>query len=100
MSDHPEIKTAEEEKRVYISEDTNTGLSSWFAFSDSSYLKGFTIAAGITLVAANPKVREAIVKGGVKAWQYVQGGIEELKEKVQDVRAEMGSQESTEDNKK
>eukprot|EP00767_Chilomastix_cuspidata_P008417 gnl/Chilomastix_cuspidata/9662.p1 GENE.gnl/Chilomastix_cuspidata/9662~~gnl/Chilomastix_cuspidata/9662.p1 ORF type:complete len:109 (-),score=7.66 gnl/Chilomastix_cuspidata/9662:524-850(-) len=90
MSDnHPDIKKIEEEKNLYIDNQKNTGVSSWFNFSNGSYLMGFTIAAGITLVAASPKVRESIVKGGVKTWEYLQGGIEELKEKVQDVRAEM-----------
>ena len=69
---------------------TTGGVSSWFAFSDPAYLKGFAAAAGITLLVASPAIRESIVKGSVKAWTCLQAGVEELKEKVQDVRAEMG----------
>ena len=67
-----------------------TGLSSWFSFSDTSYLKGFALAAGLTFLATSPRVRETIVKGGANIWTYMQAGVEELKEKVQDSRAEMG----------
>ena len=63
--------------------------SSWFDFSNPSYLKGFVIASGITLVAANPSVQQALIKGGLKIWTFFQGGVEEIKEQVQDVRAEM-----------
>ncbi|MCP4114571.1 MAG: hypothetical protein GY737_04070 [Desulfobacteraceae bacterium] len=76
--------------------DDQTGLTSgWLDFSDSSYLKGFLIAAGVTLVATNPKVREKMTEGAIKTWAAVQGGVEEFKEKIQDVRAEM-SQKSAE----
>ena len=71
-----------------------TGLTSgWFSFSNPTYLKGFLIAGGITLAVSNPKVRETITKGAIKTWAAVQGSVEEFKEKIQDVRAEM-SQES------
>ena len=89
IKDQQVLNSKEEDQRLYVNKESSTGISSWFAFSESSYLKGFAIAAGVTLVATNPKVRESIVKGGVKAWQCIQGGMEELKEKVQDVRAEM-----------
>lgn len=82
-----EQKTAD---TTQLSRQDPGGISSWFAFSNSSYLKGFAAAAGITLLATSPTVREAIVNGGIKAWTFLQAGAEELKEKVQDARAEMG----------
>ena len=76
--------------------DAQTGVTSgWLDFSDASYLKGFLIAAGVTLVATNPKVREKMTEGAIRTWAAVQGGVEEFKEKIQDVRAEM-SQKSAE----
>lgn len=69
--------------------------SGWLSFSDPAYLKGFLIAAGITLAVSNPKMREVITSGAIKTWATVQGSVEEFKEKIQDVRAEM-SQKSDE----
>ena len=76
-----------------ISDDQTRLLSGWFDFSNTSYIKGFLIAAGVTLIATNPKVRGAITHGAIKTWAALQGGVEEFKEKIHDVRAEM-SQES------
>ena len=67
-------------------------VSSWFDFSNPSYLKGFVIASGITLVAANPSVQQALIKGGLKIWNFFQGGVEEIKEQIQDVKAEMSQE--------
>ena len=67
-------------------------VSNWFDFSNPSYLKGFVIASGITLVAANPSVQQALIKGGLKIWNFFQGGVEEIKEQIQDVKAEMSQE--------
>ena len=64
-------------------------LKSWVDVTDSRYLKGFVVGAGVALVASNPKVQKAVVSGAVKLWAAVQGGIEEAKEKVQDIKAEV-----------
>ena len=70
-------------------------MAGWLDFSNSSYVKGFLIAAGVTLIATHPKVRETIARGAIKTWTTLQGGVEEFKEKIHDVRAEM-SQEPAE----
>ncbi len=76
--------------RVYASPQApDTAFSSWFDFSNPSYMKGFIVAAGITLVAANPSVQQTLIKGVLKAWSFLQGGVEEIKEQIQDVKAEM-----------
>lgn len=87
--------TQTEDTKLYVNKDTSTSVSSWVDFTNPSYLKGFAVAAGVTLVATNPKVRETLINGGVKVWEYFQGGVEELKEKVQDVRAEMSEKSNT-----
>ena len=72
---------------------SQTGYSnqaaSWFAFRDPQYLKGFLVAAGLTLLVANPKVQKTVVKGLAKAWSGLQYGIEEVKEQINDIKAEM-----------
>lgn len=70
-----------------------TVLGSWFAFSRADYLKGLVLGAGIALVATNPKVQKAVVSGAVKMWSAIQGGVEELKEQVQDAKAELSQQD-------
>ncbi len=66
-------------------------VASWFNYKDSSYLKGFLVGAGVALVLANPTVQKALISGTVKCWNALQGGVEEVKEKVKDVRAEMSN---------
>lgn len=68
-------------------------VQSWFNFSNSGYLKGFAIGAGVALVLGNPTVQKAIVSGSVKLWSAVQGGVEEMKEKVKDIKAEISAKE-------
>jgi hypothetical protein len=70
-----------------------TGVASWFDFSNSGYLKGFLAGAGATLLLTNSTVQKALVRGTVKAWSFVQGGMEEVKEQFQDVKAEMSQEE-------
>lgn len=66
------------------------GVPSWFDFSGTSYLKGFLIGAAVTVAVTHPAVRGMLVRGGVRLWTTLQGGLEEIKEQVQDVKAEMG----------
>ncbi|GAB7081280.1 YtxH domain-containing protein [Megalodesulfovibrio paquesii] len=65
------------------------GLKSWFNVTDKHYLAGLAAGAAVALVLTNPTVQQALVKGAVKLWTSVQGSIEEIKEKVEDVKAEM-----------
>jgi hypothetical protein len=69
------------------------GVTSWFDFSNSGYLKGLFVGAGVAILLTNPAVQRALLAGGIKVWSLFQGGIEEVKEQVHDIRAEM-SQES------
>jgi hypothetical protein len=68
---------------------TNSLTQGWFAFSDPGYIKGLVLGAGLTFVLTNPKVQRALVKGAVSLWSSVQGGIEEVKEQIQDIKSEM-----------
>lgn len=64
-------------------------LSGWFDFKNQHYLLGMLLAAGITVLAVNPSVQKAVVKGMAKAWSGLQYGVEEVKEQINDIRAEM-----------
>ena len=72
---------------------SSSTLGSWFDFSRPEYLKGLLLGAGVALVATNPKVQKAVVSGAVKLWAAVQGGVEEIKEQVQDAKAELSREE-------
>jgi len=63
-------------------------VGSWFDYSNPSYIKGLLVGVGATLLVTNPTVQTAVVKGAVAAWGAVVGGVEEIKEKVRDARAE------------
>jgi hypothetical protein len=61
----------------------------WLAFNDPGYVKGLILGAGLTYLLTNPKVQKAVVKGAVTLWTSIQGGMEEVKEQIQDIKAEM-----------
>ena len=50
------------------------------------------VAAGITFVATNPYVQQSLIRGTLKIWNFLQGSVEEIKEQVQDVKAEMSQE--------
>ncbi|PID57617.1 hypothetical protein CSB45_07265 [candidate division KSB3 bacterium] len=66
-----------------------TGFASWFNFSNSGYLKGFVLGAGIAILLTHPAVQRTLLASGIKVWSLFQGGLEEVKEQVHDIRAEM-----------
>ncbi|MBG0774899.1 MAG: YtxH domain-containing protein [Desulfovibrionaceae bacterium] len=63
--------------------------SGWLNFRDGTYLKGFVVGAAVAVVATNPYVQKKIVAGAVKLWSAVQGGVEEVKEQIKDIKAEV-----------
>lgn len=75
------------ERSLIPTAQTST-LGSWFDYSNPSYIKGLLLGTGVTLLVTNPTVQNAVIKGTVAAWSAVVGGIEEIKEKVRDAKAE------------
>jgi hypothetical protein len=69
------------------------GVGSWFDFSNTRYLKGFALGAGVTLLLTNSSVQKALLRGAVKLWSFFEGGVEEVKEQFRDVKAEMSQEE-------
>ena len=64
-------------------------LSGWFDFRNPQFLKGVLLAAGVTMLATNPKVQKSVLTGLAKTWSGLQYGVEEVKEQINDIRAEM-----------
>jgi len=65
----------------------------WVNFGEANYVKGFVIGAVLGFLVANPTVQKAVVRGAAKVWYSIMGGVEELKEQVRDVGAEMKTTE-------
>lgn len=59
----------------------------------NGFLKGLLIGAGITYIMTNEKAQQALFKAIVKTGTFFQAGVEELKERFEDAKAEIQSQE-------
>lgn len=53
------------------------------------FLKGLLIGAAAAYLLTNETVQRTAIKGAVKAWSLLQGGVEELKERFHDAEAEI-----------
>lgn len=63
--------------------------SSLLGFSNDRFLKGLLIGAAAAYLLTNENVQRTAIKGAVKAWSLLQGGVEELKERFHDAEAEI-----------
>ena len=55
------------------------------------FVKGALIGAAAAYLLTNENVQRSAIKGAVKAWSLLQGGVEELKERFHDAEAEIRS---------
>jgi hypothetical protein len=53
------------------------------------FFKGLLIGAAAAYLLTNENVQRNAIKGAVKAWSLLQGGVEELKERFHDAEAEI-----------
>ncbi len=60
---------------------------------NKSLLTGLFLGAGVALVATNPKVQKAVIGGATKVWTNIQASIEEMKEQVEDAKAELAQED-------
>lgn len=67
--------------------------TSFLNFSNDRFLKGLLIGAAAAYVLTNEHVQRGAIKGVVKAWTLLQGGMEELKERFHDAEAEIRASE-------
>jgi hypothetical protein len=58
-------------------------------FRDQQLWKGAILGAAVTLLLTSETMQKGIIRGVAKMYGAVQGGIQEIKEKFEDVQAEM-----------
>lgn len=58
------------------------------------FLKGLLIGAAAAYILTHENVQRTAIKGAVKAWSLLQGGVEELKERFRDAEAEIRAESS------
>ncbi len=76
-----------------IMPNSNNSQKASFLGINTSLLTGLALGAGAAIIATNPKVQKAVVGTSVKIWSALQGHIEEMKEQVQDAKAELAQEE-------
>jgi len=62
--------------------------------SRGRFLKGLLIGAAATYVITNDSVQKTAIKSAVRVWSFVQGGMEEIKERFRDAEAEIQASEA------
>ena len=67
----------------------SSGLASFFQLGNDSFWKGILIGSLATLLLTNSTVKKGIMKTMLKASASVKGGIEEIKEQLGDMEAEV-----------
>jgi len=67
----------------------SSGLASFFQLDNDSFWKGILVGSLATLLLTNSTVKKGIMKTIIKASASAKGGIEELKEQLADVEAEV-----------
>ena len=68
---------------------TPSGLTSFFQLDNDSFWKGILVGSLATLLLTSSTVKKGIMKTIIKASASVKGGVEELKEQLADVEAEV-----------
>ncbi|MEY6433941.1 hypothetical protein ABC977_16170 [Thioalkalicoccus limnaeus] len=61
----------------------------FFNLSNDRFVKGVLIGAAATYLLTNENVQRSMIKGAVRIWSMLQGGVEEIKERFQDAEAEL-----------
>lgn len=64
------------------------------AFFNGDFVKGALIGAGVAFLLTNKTTQGAIMNGFSKGSELVQAGIEELKERIEDAKAQMSERDS------
>lgn len=70
---------------------------SLLSLPNDRFLKGLLIGAAVTYLVTNEQVQRTAIKGIVKTWSLLQGGIEEVKERFGDAAAELQHGKSGQD---
>ena len=71
--------------------------SSGTPWTSDKFIRGALIGAAAAYVLTNENVQHSVIKGTVKAWNMVQCGVEEVKERFRDAEAEILAEEAMAD---
>ncbi|MDL1959425.1 MAG: hypothetical protein LWX01_05345 [Deltaproteobacteria bacterium] len=65
--------------------------SQWLGmnFRDDQFWKGVLLGAAVTLIFTSEAVQKTLIKGTASVWTAAQSGVEEVKEKFEDIKAEL-----------
>lgn len=82
---------ADYSQAVGVPQFANPADSQWLGmnFSDDQFWKGVLLGAVAALLVTNDTVQKAVMKGTASVWTAAQSGVEEVKEKFEDVKAEI-----------
>ena len=69
-------------------------LPQTYSSQSSQFWKGAVIGTGIALLLGNETVQKAMIKGATTLFSAAQAGVEEIKEKFEDIKAEMDQKNS------
>lgn len=72
-----------------VSNTQNAPSSLLSTFNNAEFLKGALIGAAVGYILTNEKAQKTIMKTVAKGTQMLQMGVEEIKERFEDVKAEM-----------
>jgi len=61
----------------------------FLGIDDSQLWKGILIGAGIAMLLTSKTVQKTIMKAGYKVYRAAESGVEEIKEKAADIKAEL-----------
>lgn len=74
------------------------GVAAWAAANRhqhpraDSLLKGLIVGAGAAYLLTNENVQRTVLRAAVRLWTFLQGGMEEVKERLHDAEAEVAAE--------
>jgi hypothetical protein len=66
----------------------------WIDFRDERFVKGLLVGAAATFLLTNEGVQKGAIRSMVRLWGFLQGGVEEMKERFRDAEAELQAEQS------
>jgi len=76
----------------YINQSSNKNVSNsqnQSGFNNADFIKGALIGATVTFLLTNKGAQKSLMKAASKGTELFQAGMEELKERYEDARAQM-----------
>lgn len=91
------IQNMNSNQNPYINQATNNPMDQVVnpvtpiksGFNNGDFIKGALIGAAVTYLLTNKNAQQGIMKAASKGSEFFQAGMEELKERYEDARAQM-----------